>query len=183
MKSTKKQRSVLFGLLLVTCISATLCFPAAGFGQQQKSEKPGSHSTRGRAGMPPGARELVEEATTVVCSDAKLDPLSSMAIDEMQARPSLPVQAAEARSGATRAQRLLPIAKALVISSLKQLVIDYGLQNARGFDVKVAQGIERVQAVKSVRPGYGVARQRVSISESTTHDHLRHAFFSGSSIR
>jgi hypothetical protein len=168
MKSTKKQRSVLFGLLLVTCISATLCFPAAGFGQQQKSEKPGSHSTRGRAGMPAGARALVEEATTVVCSDAKLDPLSSMAIDEMQARPSLPVQAAEARSGATRAQRLLPIAKALVISSLKQLVIDYGLQNARGFDVKVAQGIERVQAVKSVRPDME-SRDNASVFLSRPH--------------
>lgn len=118
--------------------------------------------------MPAGARALVEEATTVVCSDAKLDPLSSMAIDEMQARPSLPVQAAEARSGATRAQRLLPIAKALVISSLKQLVIDYGLQNARGFDVKVAQGIERVQAVKSVRPDME-SRDNASVFLSRPH--------------
>ena len=168
MNSGKKQRSVLLGLLLGGCVAATLCFPAAGFGQQQKSEKPGSHSTRGRARMPPGAAAMVEEATTVVCTEAKLDPHSSLAIDEMQARPSLPVHDPEARSGAVRAQRLLPIAKSLVISSLKQLVIDYGLQNTRGFDTRIAQGIDRVQAVKSVRPDME-SRDNASVFLSRPH--------------
>jgi hypothetical protein len=48
------------------------------------------------------------------------------------------VQAPEARAGAVRAQRLLPLAKNLVIDALKQLVIDYGVQNSRGLEVKVA---------------------------------------------
>ena len=69
--------------------------------------------------MSPGTRALVEEATGVVCTEAKLDPRSSLAIDEMQARPSLPVQTPEARAGAARAQRLLPLAKNLVVSSLR----------------------------------------------------------------
>ena len=158
MNSKENQRRFVFmrSPLLVCVILAAavvaLSFPAGGRGQRQKADKTGSHSTRGLAGMSPAARALVEEATGVVCTEAKLDPRSSRAIDDMQARPSLPVQAPEARAGAARAQRLLPVAKNLVISSLKQIVIDYGLQSARGLEERVEQGIERVQAVKTVRP-------------------------------
>ena len=151
MRVRQTQRTLL-GFLLLAGIVVGLCFPSAGLGQRQRSEKTGSHSVRGPSGMTPAARALVEEATGVVCTEARMDPHSSMAIDEMQARPSLPVQSTEARSGAVRAQRLLPLAKNLVITSLKQIVVDYGLQNVRGLDLKIAQGIERVQAVKSVRP-------------------------------
>jgi len=118
--------------------------------------------------MTPGARALVEEATGTVCSEAKIDPHSSLAIDDMQSRPSLPVQAPEARAGAVRAQRLLPLAKNLVIDALKQLVIDYGVQNSRGLDMKVAQGIERVQAVRSVRPDVE-SRDNASVFLSRPH--------------
>ena len=76
--------------------------------------------------MSPEAKALLEDAIGVVCTQAKLDPKSSIAIDEMQARPSLPVTSPEARAGAERAQRLLPIAKDLVISSLRQLTTEYG---------------------------------------------------------
>jgi len=118
--------------------------------------------------MTPGARALVEEATGRVCTEAKMDPRSSMAIDDMQARPSLPVQTPEARAGAVRAQRLLPLAKNLVIDALKQLVIDYGFQNSRGLEVKVTQGIERVQAVRSVRPDVE-SRDNASVFLSRPH--------------
>ena len=57
-----------------------------------------SHSTRVRATMSPEAKALVEDAIGVVCTQAKLDPKSSVAIDEMQARPSLPIHSPEARS-------------------------------------------------------------------------------------
>jgi hypothetical protein len=161
-------RSSLLSLTLLVCVTVTLCLPSTGSGQTGKPEKTGSHSSRGLGGMSPGARALVEEATGIVCTEAKMDPRSSMPIDDMQARPSLPVQTPEARAGAARAQRLLPLAKNLVITALKQLVIDYGLQNARGFDVKIEQGIERVQAVRAVRPDVE-SRDNASVFLSRPH--------------
>lgn len=165
---TDELRSKLFVFVSLVALTLTLWSPGAGFGQRQKAERTGSHSTRGLAGMSPAARALVEEATGVVCTEAKLDPRSSMAIDAMQARPSLPIQSPEARSGATRAQRLLPLAKNLVVNSLKQLVVEYELQNARGFQVKIDQGIERVQAVKSVHPDME-SRDNASVFLSRPH--------------
>lgn len=102
--------------------------------------------------MSPEARALLEEASAVVCTQAKLDPKSSVAIDEMQARPSLPVQHPDAQAGAQRAQKLLPVAKALVISSLRQLVVEYNLQKSPRFERRVQQAIARVNAVRRVRP-------------------------------
>ena len=109
-------------------------------------------SSHGRATMSPEARALLEEAMGVVCTQAKLDPKSSVAIDEMQARPSLPVQHPDALAGAQRAQKLLPIAKALVISSLRQLVVEYKFDKSKRFDKRIQQAIARVNAVKRVRP-------------------------------
>jgi len=109
-------------------------------------------SSHGRAMMSPEARALVEEAMGVVCTQAKLDPKSSVAIDEMQARPSLPVQHPDAQAGAQRAQKLLPIAKALVISSLRQLVVEYKFAKSKRFEKRIQQAIARVNAVKRVRP-------------------------------
>ena len=97
-------------------------------------------------------KALVEEAIGVVCTHAKLDPNSSVAIDEMQARPSLPVQSPEARAGAARAQRLLPIAKTLVAQTLRQLATEYGLRKSPRFRVRINQAIARMNAVRRVRP-------------------------------
>jgi hypothetical protein len=102
--------------------------------------------------MAPEARALLEEAIAIVCTQAKLDPKSSVAIDEMQARPSLPIQHPDAVAGAQRAQKLLPITKALVVEALRQLVTDYNLQSSRRFERRVQQAISRVNAVKRVRP-------------------------------
>jgi hypothetical protein len=110
------------------------------------------NSSHGRATMSPEARALLEEASAVVCTQAKLDPKSSVAIDEMQARPSLPVQHPDAQAGAQRAQKLLPIAKALVISSLRQLVVEYNFHKSPRFERRVQQAIARVSAVRRVRP-------------------------------
>ena len=118
--------------------------------------------------MSPEARALVEEAIGVVCTQAKLDPRSSMAIDEMQSRPSLPVQTPEARAGAARAQRLLPVAKNLVIASLKQLSVEYRLQRGRLFNLRVQQGIARVNAVRTVRPDME-SRDNASVFLSRPH--------------
>ena len=139
-------------LLLVCCSSA--------FAQAKPA--------RAHASLSPEAKELLEQAIGVVCTQAKLDPQSSVAIDEMQARPSLPVQSPEARAGAERAQRLLPVAKALVISSLRQLSTDYGFQKSRRFNVRMRLAIARLNSVQRVRPDMD-SRDNASVYLSRPH--------------
>ncbi len=114
------------------------------------------------------AKALLEEAIGVVCTQAKLDPKSSVAIDEMQARQSLPVHSPEARAGAERAQRLLPLAKDLVVTSLRQLSVEYGFQNSPRFETRLRQAIGRVNAVKRVRPDMD-SRDNASVFLSRPH--------------
>ena len=144
--------------LLLVCLS-----PAAA-----QTTRPVQHPTRAHASMSPEAKALLEQAIGVVCTQAKLDPNSSVAIDEMQARPSLPLQSPEARAGAERAQRLLPLAKELVISSLRQLSTDYGFQKSRKFNLQLRQAIARVNSVKRVRPDME-SRDNASVFLSRPH--------------
>lgn len=146
-------------LLLLFCLSATLA---------QTNPKPGSHSTRVRPPMSAESKALLDDAIGVVCTQAKLDPKSSIAIDEMQARPSLPVTSPDARAGAERAQRLLPVAKSLVISSLRQLATEYGVEKSPKFQVKLRLAIGRVSEVKRVRPDMD-ARDNASVYLSRPH--------------
>ena len=140
-------------LLLVICVSPAF---------------PQTKPTRAHASMSPEATALLEQAIAIVCTQAKLDPQSSVAIDEMQARPSLPVQSPEARAGAERAQRLLPIAKTLVINSLRQLSTDYGFQKSRRFNLRLREAIARVNSVQRVRPDMD-SRDNASVYLSRPH--------------
>jgi hypothetical protein len=153
-------KAVLAGIIV------SLCLPAVS--SAQATGKSGSHSTHRRTGMSTETVALVEHAMLVVCTEAKLDPLGSTAIDDMQARPSLPVHAPEARAGATRAQRLLPMAKTLAISSLRQLIKDYRLQGNRRLSLRVQQGIARINYVRTVRPDME-SRDNASVYLSRPH--------------
>lgn len=137
------RKAVLGSVLILVCLSNALA---------QKPTKTDSHSTRVLPAMSAEAKALLEEAIGVVCTQAKLDPQSSVAIDEMQARPSLPLHSPEARAGAERAQRLLPLAKNLMIASLQQLATEYGFEKSAKFNVRIKQAIGRVNAVRSVKP-------------------------------
>ena len=128
----------------------------------------GQRSTRAHASMSPEAKALLEEAIGVVCTQAKLDPKSSIAIDEMQARPSLPLQSPEARAGAERAQRLLPITKSLMIASLQELATDYGFRKSPNFQLRIKQAIARVNSVKRVKPDMD-SRDNASVYLSRPH--------------
>ncbi len=178
-KIAKTQRRVnffsrvrVFDPPLRLCVSLRLCvkgFTLAavvlscfGFAVGQK---PGQ---RAHASMSPEAKELLEQAIGVVCTQAKLDPKSSIAIDEMQARPSLPIHSPEARAGAERAQRLLPVAKELVINSLRQLSTEYGVQKSSAFNLRLTQAISRVNSVKRVRPDMD-SRDNASVYLSRPH--------------
>lgn len=155
-------RNFCASLLLLTSFLPT------SIGHAQTEGKSGSHSTRPKGNISPEARALVEEAIGVVCNQAKLDPKASMAIDEMQARPSLPVQTPEAKSGAARAQRLLPVAKTLVIGALQQLAKEYGLDRNRILSLRIQHGIARVSAVRNVRPDME-SRDNASVFLSRPH--------------
>jgi len=153
-------RHLLTAVLVMVCLSPALA--------QTKPAKPGSHSTRVRSSMSAEAKALLEDAIGVVCTQAKLDPKSSIAIDEMQARPSLPVTSPDARAGAERAQRLLPAAKSLVISSMRQLTTEYGLQKSSNFNLRLRLAIERVNAVRRIRPDME-SRDNASVYLSRPH--------------
>ena len=151
---------LLTAVLVMVCLSPALA--------QTKPAKPGSHSTRVRPSMSGEAKALLEDAIGVVCTQAKLDPKSSIAIDEMQGRPSLPVTSPDARAGAERAQRLLPIAKNLVISSLRSLATEYGFQKSPKFTYRLRLAIARVNEVRRVRPDME-ARDNASVYLSRPH--------------
>jgi hypothetical protein len=140
----------------------------ASFSAAVAQDRSGSHTTRVRASMSPEAKALLEQAIGVVCTQAKLDPKSSVAIDEMQARPSLPIQSPEARAGAERAQRLLPRAKSLVITALHQLSTEYGFEKSPRFRLRIDQAIARVNSVKRVRPDME-SRDNASVYLSRPH--------------
>ncbi|HEV2835344.1 MAG TPA: hypothetical protein VGW58_08510 [Pyrinomonadaceae bacterium] len=128
----------------------------------------GTHPTRSHASLSPETNALIDNAIGIVCTQAKLDPQSSIAIDEMQARPSLPIQSPEAQAGAERAQRLLPIAKNLMLNSLRQLVTEYGLDKSPKFESRLRQATARVNAVKRVRPDME-SRDNASVFLSKPH--------------
>src|SRR5690349_8328021 len=125
-------------------------------------------TTRSHASVTPETNALITNAIGIVCTQAKLDPQSSVAIDEMQARPSLPVQSPEAQAGAERADRLLPLAKALMISSLRQLTVEYGFDKSSKFEARLRQATARVNAVKKVRPDME-SRDNASVFLSKPH--------------
>jgi predicted metallopeptidase len=118
--------------------------------------------------LPPEAKALVESAIGIVCSQAKLDPQSSIAIDEMQARPSLPVHTSEAKAGAERAQRLLPLAKSYMIAALRELAAEYGVDKNPRFKARLRQATARINAVKRVRPDME-SRDNASVFLSRPH--------------
>jgi hypothetical protein len=119
---------------------------------KQKLQTNGSLTSHSRDSLSPEAREMIELASVVICKERLKDPKGSVPIDDMQARPSLPVRSPEAIVGAKRAQRLLPNAKSLVVTSLRRLAKDFGFRNAKGDDPRLQRAIARVEAVRNIRP-------------------------------
>ncbi len=118
----------------------------------QRSSPRKAQTSHSRIVLSPEARETIEMASGVVCKERVLDPKGSVPIDDMQARPSLPVDNPEAVAGARRAQRLLPLTRELVVTTLRQLVRDYDLADSRRDTWRLNRAIARVAAVRNVRP-------------------------------
>ena len=149
-----------FKIQLLVCVIAVSLF----LGPDSVAQK----TSRSHASISPETNALIDSAIGIVCTQAKLDPQSSIAIDDMQARPSLPLQSPEAQAGAERAQRLLPLAKTLMINSLRQLVVEYGLDKSPRFEKRLQQATARVNAVKRVRPDME-SRDNASVFLSKPH--------------
>src|SRR5437660_9335840 len=113
-------------ILLVT----TLAF-LANFGEssraQTRPKRSGAHSVKTREPFTAADRSLVERAIGAACAERVRDPLGSTPIDEMQARPSLPVNDPQALAGAQRAERLLPATRQLAAAVTIRLSRQYDL--------------------------------------------------------
>ena len=121
--------------------------------QTIRRDRNGSHPSRLRESISMEEREMMERAIDVVCLERKRDSQGSATIDDMQGRPSLPVNSPEAIAGGRRAQSLLPAARNLVTRALSQLAIEYSFRDlVRGSSPRLRRAIARVQAVKRVKP-------------------------------
>lgn len=120
-------------------------------GAQRRAPTRNPQASHASEAMSDEARELVERAIEVACHERRKDPKGSVPIDEMQGRPSLPVRSAEAIAGSERAQRLLPVAKDLVIESLTRLASEYKI-SSRTSQLKLQQAMQRVRMVRRIKP-------------------------------
>lgn len=141
--------SKLIALVMVGVLN--LAGTGSASGQRRVQPKGTSQSSHAREVMTAETREMVERGVDAACTERRRDPQGSIPIDDMQGRPSLPVTNPEAVVGAQRAQRLLPVAKDLVIQSLNQLAADYQL-TAPASKRRLQQAIARVRMVRRIKP-------------------------------
>jgi len=137
---------------LILIAAGLLVSLTAGTLAQKRKTRTGPRTSHSRDVLSAEAREMIGLASAVVCKERLSDPKGSVPIDDMQARPSLPIQSPEAIAGARRAQRLLPIAKNLVEVSLRRLTTDYKLGKVKGRRSGIQRAIARVRAVQNIRP-------------------------------
>jgi hypothetical protein len=93
------------------------------------------------------ANDLVAHAIDAVCTEREQDPLGSAAIDEMQARPSLPLLHTDVVAGVARAERLLPLAKTLSTRALRTLARAHSVSF-----VTLRPALARLAEVKHIKP-------------------------------
>ena len=146
-------------ILSIALLAFAFQFTTASRAQQRRS---GAHSTTANEAFTAADRRLVERAIGATCAERIRDPFGSMAIDEMQARPSLPVSNPEALAGARRADRVLPATKKLVVNTIIQLAKEYDLYGTGGSRARINAATARVEAVRRVKPDVD-ARDNASV--------------------
>jgi hypothetical protein len=154
-------------LLFITLANVSL----DGLAQKRNKQPPptkGMLTSHSRDSLSAEAREMVDLASAVVCKERIRDPKGSVPIDDMQGRQSLPVRSPEAVAGAKRAQRLLPIAKSLVVASLTRLTKDYNFHNSKTYDSRLRRAVLHVEAVNYIRPDEG-SRDNASVFLKNPH--------------
>ena len=119
---------------------------------QTRQQRSGAHSVKTRESFTPADRRLVERAIGAACAERVRDPLGSTPIDEMQARPSLPVNDPQAVAGVERAERLLPATRKLVAAVIIRLSREYDLYGTTAERARITAAAARVEAVKRIKP-------------------------------
>lgn len=144
-------------------LALTLLTLSVGFrSTAQTRARSGAHSSVSRDTFTAADRTTVDRAIGTACTERKSDPLGSMPIDEMQARPSLSIHHPDAQAGARRAERLLPATRKLVSAAIIQLAKDYGFYGNAAARARINEATARVQAVKRVRANVD-ARDNASV--------------------
>ena len=156
---SQNQHRSLLTILLIAC----LVFVPASFAQTSRPSRNGAHSASTRELFTAADRRAVERAIGATCAERIRDPQGSVPIDEMQARPSLPVNNPDALAGARRAERLLPVTRKLVINALIQLAKEYDLYNTGVSRARINSATARVDSVKRVKADVD-ARDNASVA-------------------
>jgi hypothetical protein len=145
----KKNKRRLAGARL-WCVALACCAFGWTFGAVVPTVRAQTPEVRRAAGRVESRRavdELVGRAMGVACAERELDPQGSVPIDEMQARPSLPVRHAEVVAGVERAERLLPVAKVMAAESLRRLLREYGVRESGSLRAAFAR-LAQVSVIK-----------------------------------
>jgi hypothetical protein len=155
-------RSILAASLLIVIL---ISFTTGSFAQRSRPSKTGAHSAApaARDVFTAADRRLVEKAIGATCTERVRDPQGSTPIDEMQSRPSLPVNNADALAGARRAERLLPTTRKLVINAIVKLAKEYDLYSVGISQTRIKSATARVDSVKRVKADVD-ARDNASVA-------------------
>jgi len=155
-------RSTLAASLLIVLF---ISFTTGSFAQRSRPSKTGAHSAApaARDVFTPADRRLVEKAIGATCTERVRDPQGSTPIDEMQSRPSLPVNNADALAGARRAERLLPTTRKLVINAIVKLAKEYDLYSVGISQTRIKSATTRVDSVRRVKADVD-ARDNASVA-------------------
>jgi len=149
---------------LAIILTSLILFATGSFAQTSRRQpRNGAHSAATREAFTAADRRLVERAIGATCTERIRDPQGSVPIDEMQSRPSLPVNNPDAVAGARRAERLLPTTRRLVINAIIQLAKEYDLYNAGISRARINAATARVESVKRVKADVD-ARDNASVA-------------------
>ena len=146
-----------------TILISLMVLSSGSFAQNPRPAKTGAHSSTARDVFTAADRKLVERAIGATCIERVRDPQGSTPIDEMQSRPSLPVNNPDALAGARRAERLLPSTRKFVMNAIVQLAKEYDLYDAGISRARINGATARVDSVKRVKADVD-ARDNASVA-------------------
>ena len=161
----KRARQPTCGKAAAALIIASLVFTTGSFAQRSRPAKTGAHSAPPptRNVFTAADRRLVEKAIGATCTERIRDPQGSTPIDEMQSRPSLPVNNPGAVAGARRAERLLPTTRQLVVTAIVKLAKEYNLYGVGVSRTRIRSATMRVDSVRRVKADVD-ARDNASVA-------------------
>lgn len=155
-------KSVRLAVLATLFFAVLPSISLVAFAQDESPWKGGNPPpSQPRETTPIDDEDIVERAMVAVCLERARDPLGSVPIDVMQAKPSLPLAHPDAIAGLKRAERLLPQARDLVVASLRDLSSEYNIEEFR-----IRAATQRVQAVNKIEPDVEL-RDNASVILST----------------